>query len=40
MIVKGKFSIFFHRNIFCGYSLELPCQGNSNEYPQPVLIEN
>ena len=28
------FFIFFAQNIDCEYSLEQPCQGCSNEYPQ------
>ena len=33
---KKKFYIFHisAQNIDCGYSLEPPCQGGSNEYPQ------
>ena len=27
-----------HKNICCGYSLELPRQGNSNEYPQHMFL--
>ena len=26
------------QNIDCGYSLELPCQGSSNEYPQSMFL--
>ena len=26
--------LFHHENICCGYSLEVPHQGASNEYPQ------
>ena len=26
--------LFLHENICCGYSLEAPCRGASNEYPQ------
>ena len=26
--------LFLLKNIDCGYSLELPCQGGSNKYPQ------
>ena len=35
--------IIFHisaQNIDCGYSLELPRRGGSNEYPQSVLSRN
>ena len=28
------FSYFVHKNIYCGYSLEAPHWGASNEYPQ------
>ena len=31
------FFLFLHENICCGYSLEAPCQGASNEYPQPMF---
>ena len=34
MIIKGKFSIVLHKNIYCGYSLESPRPGNSNKHPQ------
>ena len=36
-----KNSDIFHisaQNIDCGYSLEPPQQGGSNEYPQPVFL--
>ena len=36
-----KNSDIFHisaQNIDCWYSLELSCQGSSNEYPQPMLL--
>ena len=35
-----KNSDIFHisaQNIDCGYSLELPCWGSSNQYPQSVF---
>ena len=42
---KGKFSDknsdIFHissQNMDCGYSLELPQQGSSNEYPQSIFF--
>ena len=40
MIIKGKFCLFLHKNIYCGYSLELPRQGqgDSNEYPQHMFL--
>ena len=28
------FFLFLHKNICCGYSLEAPRRGASNEYPQ------
>ena len=28
----------FAQNIDCGYSLEPPCQGGSNEYPQSMFL--
>ena len=37
---SDKNSDIFHisaQNIDCGYSLELPCQGSSNEYPQSMF---
>ena len=32
------FSLFLHENICCGYSLEVPQQGTSNEYPQHMFL--
>ena len=32
--------LFLHENICCGYSLEAPRQGASNEYPQHVFVAN
>ena len=32
------FFLFLHKNICCGYSFEVPCQGTSNEYPQDMLL--
>ena len=29
----------FHKNIYCGYPLEVPRRGASNGYPQNVFIE-
>ena len=34
----GKSSIFLHINIYCGYSLESPRQGDSSEYPQHTFL--
>ena len=31
------FFLFLHKNICCGYSLEEPWQGASNEYPQHLF---
>ena len=39
MIIEGYFSSVLHKNICCGYSLELPRQGDSNEHPQHVFME-
>ena len=32
------FFLFLHENICCGYSLEVPQCGASNEYPQYMLL--
>ena len=32
------FFLFLDENICCGYSLEAPCQGTSNEYPQHTIF--
>ena len=40
-ILRWKNIFFFHisaQNIDCGYSLEPPCRGGSNEYPQSMLL--
>ena len=29
--------LFLHENICCGYSLEVPQRGTSNEYPQQMF---
>ena len=31
------FFLFLLQNIDCGYSLEPPCRGGSNVYPQPMF---
>ena len=31
---RNTFLLFLHKNLCCGYSLESPCRGDSNEYPQ------
>ena len=33
------FFLFLNENICCGYSLEAPRRGASNEYPQHVFIK-
>ena len=33
------FVLFLHKNICCGYSLEAPHRGASNEYSQHVFKE-
>ena len=30
--------LFLHKIICCGYSLEAPCRGASNEYPQHMFL--
>ena len=35
--VSDKFLLFLHKNICCGYSLEVPHQSTSNEYSQAFL---
>ena len=40
-IFRLKYLTFFHisgQNIDCGYSLEAPRRGGSNEYPQSMLL--
>ena len=32
------FFLFLHKNICCGYSLEVPRGGTSNEYPQHMCL--
>ena len=39
MGIKIIFFLFLYENIYCGYSLEAPCQGASNEYTQHVFME-
>ena len=34
---KLIFFLFLHENICCGYSLEVPHAGTSNEYPQHMF---
>ena len=40
MIILPYFFSFLLKNICCGYSLEVPHRGTSNEYPQHVFMEN
>ena len=34
---KNDIFLFFAQNIDCGYALELPRRGGSNEYPQSMF---
>ena len=34
----GYFSIFFNMKVYCVFSLELPHQGNSNEYTEYTIF--
>ena len=36
-VIKVIFFLFLHENTYCGYSLEAPQWGASNEYPQHVF---
>ena len=38
MIILGYFFLVLYKNA-CGFSLEVPCRGPSNEFPQHVLNE-
>ena len=38
MIIKGSFWFFLHKNICFGYTLESPQRGDSNEYPQHMIL--
>ena len=31
--------LILHKNVSCGYSLEMPQQGTSNEFPQLIFYE-
>ena len=35
--IRSIFFLFLHKNICCGYSLEAPRRGASNEYPQHMF---
>ena len=37
MGIRKIFFLFLHENICCGYSLEVPHRGTSNEYPQHMF---
>ena len=37
MMIKRSFSSILHKNICCGYSLESPQRGDSNEHPQHMF---
>ena len=39
MIILGCSFLFLHKNIYCGYSLEAPHRGASNEYPQDIFMD-
>ena len=32
------FFLFLHESIWCGYSLDVPQRGASNEYPQHIFL--
>ena len=36
--IRSVFFLFLHENICCGYSLEVPWRGASNEYPQHMFL--
>ena len=36
--IKNSYSHFCAKNINCGYTLELPRRGSSNEYPQSLFF--
>ena len=38
MVIQGYFLLFLHENVYCGYSLEAPQRGASNEYPQHIFL--
>ena len=38
MITEGWFCLFLLKNIHCGYSLESPRRGDSNEFPQHMFL--
>ena len=41
MLFQPKVSVFFlnlNKNIYCGYSLEAPRRGTSDEFPQHMFL--
>ena len=40
MIILGYFFLFLHKNICCGYSLEVRQQGTSHDPHKNVFMEN
>ena len=38
MIILGYFFLFLHKHICCGYTLEAPHRGASNEYPKHTFF--
>ena len=38
MIIQGYFFSVHNKNICCGYSLESPRRGDSNDYPQHMFL--
>ena len=38
MTILGQFSKFLHETLYCGYSLDDPQQGTSDEYPQCMFL--
>ena len=38
LVSLGKFFLFLHKNLCCGYSLEAPQLGTSNEYPKDRFL--
>ena len=40
LLMTGLFFFFLHKIICCGYSLEVPHWGDSNQYPHFVFMEN
>ena len=38
MDILGEIFLFYHENVCCEYSLEMPHSGNSNEYTHHNII--